>query len=286
MSLLTFASVAVLFASQTTAHTLRRAVVPQVSGTPQVIGIANSSTWSRDSCTSTNVRGRELWTCRDSQSSSAFLSSTASWTNFTFDGSPDVVDGILNQYGSDSTGHAYFPVSEAQCGGNAGDCNNGTRYAIWPGTRPMPVDVGTNGSLSLYTWITNAYITMDCETLSENPSASLYRADYTPEVTGDDLPPATLVDNSFWPAGSIPYGTYGFVIKDDTAYLYGLLNGTSGIALAKVPADSVEDKTGYSYYTGSSWSSTPPDIMDSSAGIKNAGTGGQGNYHSSCFSLP
>ncbi|KAK5126072.1 hypothetical protein LTR85_011427 [Meristemomyces frigidus] len=264
---------------------VKRAVTPTVSGTPEVIGVASDVAWTRDSCTSTRVRNRVLWTCRDSQSSDAFLSSTASWTNFTSDGTPNVEDGVLTMYGTNPLSAAYFAVQNDECGGSAGACSDGTRYALWQNTRPLPVDTGSDESMSLYTWVANTHITADLSCLNPNPSTSLYRSDYSPNATVDELPAATLVNQAFWPVDSISYGNYGFVISDNTAYLYGLLNGSATVALAKVLLDSIEDKTAYSYYTASGWSTTAPSLTDTSAAIANAGTGGQGTfYYSSYFS--
>ncbi|KAH9838923.1 hypothetical protein Tdes44962_MAKER01774 [Teratosphaeria destructans] len=189
-------------------------------------------------------------------------------------------------YGITNLSQSYFEVPSSMCGGAssvAGSCGNSTRYAIWPDSRSMPVSTGENGSVALYTWIPNAHITDDFVQLNENPSASLYRADYSDSLEENDVPPAQLLDDSFWSAGSIRYGEYGFVITNGTAYLYGILTGTSGVALAKVSTDSIEDKSAYSYYTNSSWSSTAPSINDSRAAITNAGTGGQGTYYWSAY---
>lgn len=271
----------------------KRAVTPTVSGTPQVVGVAADPTINRDSCTSTRVRSRELWTCRDSENYDGqpgfVYSSTASWSNFNGDGTPAVGDKSLLMYGNNTD--AYFAVQNDECGPNSGGaCADSTRYALWPDTRPMPVDVGTDGSMSLYTWIKKAHITSTLATVTPNPATSLYRSDYTTDldVNFRKLPPVTLVDEEFWSAGSIAYGDYGFVIHGSNAYLYGALNGTEGISLARVSVSAVEDKTQYSYYTSSGWSAngaSPPSIFDTGAAIPNAGTGSQGTfYYSSYFS--
>ncbi|KXL50080.1 hypothetical protein M433DRAFT_158342 [Acidomyces richmondensis BFW] len=263
---------------------IKRTVRPTVSGTPQVVGIAFSPKWNRDSCTSTFVSGRELWTCRDSQDSEgAFLSSTASWTDFYANGTPAISNQNLLMYGENPTSHAYFEVQANECGPSvSGDCSDGNRYIIWPNSRPLPVE-RTNGIVSLYTWIGNVLVDSDWTPLNGNPSCSLYRADYSPGFPENELPPAVLLDEEFWPVNSIQYGNYGFVINNNTAYLYGLLSNKSGVALAMVPIDLIEDKSAYQYYTGSGWSSIAPDINDTSAAIANAGTMGQGTYYYSDY---
>lgn len=115
----------------TASHHLKRQASNPVAASSTVLGIATDPTWNRDSCTSIGVFGRALWTCRDSQSSTAFLGSTASWTDFNSSALPDVVDGVLSMYGTNPEDAAYFPVTKDDCGGTAGACEDGSRYAIW-----------------------------------------------------------------------------------------------------------------------------------------------------------
>lgn len=103
----------------------RQSTTPVLSSAT-VLGLLSDPTWNRDSCTSVGLFGREFWTCRDSQSSTAFISSSASWTDFNSDGTPS-----LTMYGTNSDEVAYFPVQADECGGSAGACPDGTRYAIW-----------------------------------------------------------------------------------------------------------------------------------------------------------
>lgn len=258
----------------------RPAVYPTVSGIPELLGVASDPIWNRDSCTSTRVRDRELWTCRDSISSTGFHSSTASWTNFTSDGVPAVSDELLLMYGDNLGQEAYFPVQKDECGGS-GECDNGSRFVIWPNTRPLPVDAGLDGSMALYTWIPKAHLASDLAEgrINQNPAGTLYRADFTPGAGPKVLPPAIVVDEEFWPSGSILYGTYGYIIHDDMAYLYGHLANMSHISLAKVPIRSVEDKSAYRYWTGHRWSNTAPRLFNDSAAVPNAGSGRQGTFY-------
>jgi len=57
------------------------------------------------------------------------------------------------------------------------------------------------------------------------------------------LPIASVVEENFWAENEIPYGSYGNVVKDSTAFLYGLTD--TGVSIAKEPADSIENKTTY-----------------------------------------
>lgn len=42
-----------------------------------------------------------------------------------------MVYGVLSMYGTNSDEVAYFPIQDDVCGGSAGACSDGTRYAIW-----------------------------------------------------------------------------------------------------------------------------------------------------------
>lgn len=96
------------------------------------------------------------------------------------------------------------------------------------------------------------------------------------------LPSVSLVDENFWAYGSIPWGNYGNVVKDGTAYLFAKpSNGV--VSLAKVPAGSVEDKSQYQYWVNGGWTSSQPAIGDANIGITNVSAGGQGTYYFSDF---
>lgn len=264
-------------------HHAKRAITPVVAGTPEVLGVASDPALDRDSCTSVRVDARSLWTCRDTSNAGTpltfFVSSTASWSDFNSDGTPKVENGVLSMYGSNSV--PYFTIGSDLCG-PGGNCDDGTRYAIWPNSRPLPV-TNEDGSYSLYTWINQAHL-QGLTLLNPDSAATLYRSDVAAGDTSDALPPVTVVDETFWPAGSILYGNYGFVVYDNTAYLYGALSNSAGIAVAKVPVGSIEDKSAYSYFTNSGgWSTTAPGITDTDAAIPNAGTGGQGTFYYSSY---
>ncbi|KAI0482592.1 hypothetical protein GGR56DRAFT_685478 [Xylariaceae sp. FL0804] len=252
------------------------AAAPSVASA-ELVGYAQDPRIDRDSCTSTRVGARELWTCRDSESypgaaDGFFYSSTASWTDFNADGTLPLTGGgggggNLTMYGN-NTG-AYFPVpSDMGCAQDSGACANSTRLVIWPDSPPLPVEVeDDNGSGSgsdsgggkatrLYSWIKNARITDDLVSLTAHPSTNLYRADYTAGADDDAVPPAALLIEEFWAAGRPAYGDYGWVVRDGTAYLYALLgDGTSSstsVGLARVATADIEDPSRYQYYDPSS----------------------------------
>ncbi|KAK5108484.1 hypothetical protein LTR62_008302 [Meristemomyces frigidus] len=261
-----------------------RATTPSLASA-EVVGLVSDPTWNRDSCTSIGLFGRELWTCRDSQSSNAFISSSASWTDFNSSMLPKIDSaGVLEMYGDNSASEAYFPVQADECGPSAaGGCADGTRYAIWQDSRPMIAGNGSSSNAALYTWIRRSHISSDLSVLDPTPATSLYRSDYAMGLTSTQLPPVTLVNEYFWPQDSIPYGTYGWVQNGSYSYLYGLMTSVGSIALARVPTASVEDPAAYEYYTASGYVNTPPANDDFDAVVPNAGTGGQGTFYYSAY---
>lgn len=268
----------------------KRAVDPIVKGTPQVLGLVTDPRVNRDSCGSVRFQDRDLWTCRDTQVNDEnglpllqITSSSASWTNFWPDGSPYVepfLDGTLGLLMNGDHEGTYFPLQDGQCNDNsAGTCGDNTRYAIWPDSPPMVASGADGGAMVAYTWIANLRIRPDFSTDIPDPSVSLFRTTYdaaTIEKTA--LPTVDLVDGGFWAQDQIAYGTYGNVVKDGVAYLYGKTS-TGVVAVAMVPVDGIEDKSRYQYWVNGVWSLFPPLKDDSTANIVNAGAGGQGTFY-------
>lgn len=185
-------------------------------------------------------------------------------------------------YGTNPTSASYLAVPSDECGGSADACTDGTRYALWPNTRLLPVDKSLNGSMRLYIWISNSHLSSDLTLLNSNPTTSIYRSDFTSSNPTSSLPPTSLVNEAFWPADRIPYSPSSFVISNATAYLYGLLTTSATVALALAPLDSIEDKNGhtYSHPTFSSWNDTAPNPTDATARCPMlARTGDQGTYY-------
>jgi hypothetical protein len=97
----------------------------------------------------------------------------------------------------------------------------------------------------------------------------------------------TLVEEHFWDFSQFGYGVYGSLTYNDYLYLYAQAP-SGGIALAKVPTDSVEDKSTYQYYNNNAWSTEmPANVNATSAYLTHPGAGGQGTYfysgYFSCF---
>ncbi|KAJ8133407.1 hypothetical protein O1611_g210 [Lasiodiplodia mahajangana] len=248
----------------------KRAFTPTVK-TATIVGNVADPTINRDSCGSTRINDRNLWTCRDSQPYDSngvpilpIWSSSASWTNFNADGTPG-----LQQYGGGGSRNPYFPYTADECNSNsAGSCADGSRYALWPDSPPLVAST-VNNVVTAYTWIRKEHI---------NPEMT-----YTLGTSDlNVLPTVTLVDENFWLYGSIPYGAYGNVIKDGIAYLFAKpSNGV--VSLAKVSVGSIEDKSQYQYWVNGAWTSTMPAINAANIGITNVSAGGQGTYYFSTY---
>jgi hypothetical protein len=276
----------------------RQVITPVVKGTPEVLGIVTNPIVNRDSCNSARFQHRTLWTCRDTQYLNEIgdplnwsISSTAGWTHQRLNGEP-VVDelpdgsgpGVL-MYGSISNETAYFPLQDGQCNGNlAGQCGDDTRYAIWPDSRPLVAKGADVGVVTAYTWILNFRIRPDFSTVIPNPSVSLYKITWDPTYGESDdeaaaaLPSVDVVNGTFWPEDTYPYGAYGHVTHQGVAYLYGkAANGKIG--LAKVDIEDIEKRSAYKFWTSQGWADSPPPLNDTASAVPNASAGGQGTYY-------
>ncbi|KAI0539200.1 hypothetical protein GGR58DRAFT_525176 [Xylaria digitata] len=267
----------------------RRAFTPTIKSAT-VIGNAADPAINQDSCGSTQIGHRTLWTYRDSQPYDSngvpvlpLWASSASWSDFNSDGTPG-----LKQYGGDGARNPYFPLTEGECNDNsAGACDDGSRYAIWPDSPPLVAST-VNNVVTAYTWIRKSRINPELcgfslSTNDPDPATSLYKLTYELGTSDPNvLPTATLVSEDFWLYGSIPYGAYGNVIKDDTAYLFG--QPSHGvISLAKVPVGAIEDPSRYQFWVNGAWTSSMPTIGDANISIPNMSAGGQGTYYFSTY---
>lgn len=269
-------------------------VIPQVEGTPEILGLVADPRYNRDSCGSSDFGDRTFWTCRDTQLFYAngsvqvepVITSTASYTNNNSDGTPVLHplpaerDGLgyttLRQYGTNSIKQAFFPVLADECSPPSGSCSNGSRFALWPDLPPMVADRHKDGTLVAYTWIRKSSINSDLSTNIANPATTLYRVDYHPNM-GNKLPKVNVIDEEFYAENEIPFGNYGNVVRNGIAYLYAQVNDT--VSLAKVPVTSVQDRSAYRYYVNSRWTKRRPSIGDAGIAIPNASAGGQGTYY-------
>lgn len=282
-------------------HIRQASASPQVANTELIANVTDPSV-TRDSCGSVKIGDRALWACRDTEPWNGtsgvlpLIVNTASWTDFNADGTPKIItngpvgadsDGsnpILLMYG----GHpdslpAFYPVLEDECP-DGGVCEDGTRWAIWPNSPPMVTNSAPDGSATAYTWIPKSHLDVLSPLIPE-PARTLYKVTYTPTTDDNALPSVAVVDEEFWAEHEIGYGDYGNVVRDGVAYLYGQTNAEQGTTLAKVPVESVEDRSQYQYFVNGAWTSTMPGINDTSAIIPNAGAGGQGTfYYSDYFS--
>jgi hypothetical protein len=269
----------------------------------QLLGDIVDRNLQRDSCGSVRWGDRALWTCRDTEllinqsipllvynnTFAGFLSSSASYTGFKADGTPDIIAVTDDQYGYDhelvmygnNNAKSFFPLASDECSGNeAGSCDDGTRFALWPSTPPSVTSEGSDGSIVAYTFLRVEHITSTLGVVNPDPPTSLYRMNWSPAVqgTGDVLPAVTLVEEQFWDLNSFAYGDYGTVTSDGYLYLYAETSNYK-IALAKVPLGSVEDKSTYQYFVNGVWGQTrPANVNDTSAYLDHPGAGGQGTY--------
>lgn len=273
------------------------AVSPQIASATLLANVTDPSV-SRDSCGSSRIGNRLLWTCRDTetydvstgQATDPLNVNTASWTNFNSDAGPDINAGgpvgagssganeILQMYGGSPQSSQFYPIQPGECS-SGGFCDDNTRWVGWPNQPPVMTSSGSDGSGTGYTWVPNQHI-RELTALNPEPTYGLWRVDYTPGDDPNALPTTTLVSETFWQEGQIGYGAQGSMLgPDGNVYLYGVTDQDQGTTLAKVPAGSVEDLTQYQYYVGGSWTTTMPGINDTSAIISNAGAGGQGSYY-------
>ncbi|KAK5992857.1 hypothetical protein PT974_06279 [Cladobotryum mycophilum] len=253
---------------------------------------------TRDSCGSVKMGFRTLWSCRDTSlripgtDKYGFLFvNTVGWTDDFLDGSPIIQEGgpegagstgsnpILLMRGPRPTLPAFYPLDASQCA-PSGRCDDGaTRWTGWPDSPPMITDTAPDGTITAYTWTTNIHMESASFTvLNPQGSTTLYKMTYLPDLDPNTVPNVTIVAVDFWKDHEIGYGTYGNVVKDGYAYLYGLTD-PKAVALARVPVDSVENRLKYEYFVNGTWTSKIPAINDTAAVVPNAGTAGQGTYY-------
>lgn len=276
-------------------------VVPRVKGEPKLLGLVSDPALNRDSGGSSRFGNKIFWTYRDTQlcdysgniQALPVLTSTASWTDFNQNGMPALQNlppgadplrtPVLRQYGNNNTDHAFFPILDRGCDARAGMRDDGTRHAIWPDQPPLVTQTTGDGIVTAYTWIRKAHI-KGLEAVVKNPATTLFRLEYDPSQDGN-LPRVHVVHEHFWGENEISFGVYGNLVHDGIAYLYG--QAGSNIALAKVAAHAVEDKSKYEYWVNNSWTRHQPSMKDSGINIPDASAGSQGTYYYSepwqCF---
>lgn len=234
---------------------------------------------TRDSCGSSRIGDRVLWTCRDTQGYDAqtgkpialpMMTNSAAWTNLSPSGGPLLAPGpvgagsngsnsILQMYGGNSlTMPAYYPLQDTQCP-DSGACEDGTRYVVWPDQPPLISHQGSDGSAVAYTWIPNQQLRGVNNGITINPLYHLYKETYTPSADANALPKVEIISTSFYGENAIGYGRYGSMIHDNVAYLYGQTADRETV-LARVSPDRIEDRTAYQYYQASTqtWTNSSP----------------------------
>ncbi|KAH7033073.1 uncharacterized protein B0I36DRAFT_320717 [Microdochium trichocladiopsis] len=157
-------------------------------------------------------------------------------------------------------------------------CPDGSRFAIWPDAPPLVTSTRADGTIVAYTWIKQAHITSSLGTLVRDPPTSLYRLEYSPSTDVNALPKVTLVKQQFWAASDFPYGTYGGIVRDGVAYIYGQ-NADGNVGVAQVPVDKIEDQSAYRYFIMMGWATVNPGLNAGGLNIPNVSAGGQGTFY-------
>ncbi|KAF2216856.1 hypothetical protein CERZMDRAFT_92929 [Cercospora zeae-maydis SCOH1-5] len=234
---------------------------------------------TRDSCASSRIGDRVLWTCRDTQGYDAqsgkpitlpIMTNSAAWTNLSASGGPLLAPGpvgagsngsnpILHMYGGHPlTMPMYYPLQDTQCP-DSGACEDGTRYVVWPDQPPLITQRGSDGSTVGYTWIPNQQLRGINNGITTNPLYHLYKEIYAPSADPNALPKVGIISTSFYGDNAIGYGRYGSLVHEDVAYLYGQTAERETV-LARVSPDRVEDRTAYEYFQASTrtWTNSSP----------------------------
>ncbi|KAF7189604.1 hypothetical protein HII31_09048 [Pseudocercospora fuligena] len=270
-------------------------VTPRIKGEPRLLGLVGDPGLNRDSGGSVRFGNRVFWTYRDTQLCNSdgsvrmfpIISSTASWSDYSKDGGPDLQPArgdplrsvVLRQYGKNQEAQSFFHNMPHICDAPAGNKNDGTRIALWPDSPPLVTEETSDGKIKAYTWVKQAHIGHDLSVKTEHPATILYRTDYHPSMfhSHHDLPKVTAVDEQFWKPGEIAHGSFGNVIKDGVAYLYGREKHIT--SLARVPVHEIENRHAYEYWVNGTWTKNAPSIAQEDINIPNACAGGQGTYY-------
>lgn len=269
----------------------------------EILGNASDDTVNRDSCGTTRVFNRALWVCRDTQPNVApyhplvypVYSSSASWANFDFDGTPST-----HLYGGDHEYTAYYPYAKDECpppGPLTSQCpatgpcpgplnleglcsDRKKRYALWPDSPPLISEQFSLPGLGVtaYTWIKKSFIGLDLTTYVDDPAASMYKVTYSLfNWDRNALPKVELVDEEFWKEGGFAYGAYGGIVKDGVAYLLAQ-SSKRVVSLARAPAYATHKQSAYEFYVNGTWTKKVPGLNDEGVQVPNISAGGQGTY--------
>jgi hypothetical protein len=273
-----------------------------LKGEPQVLGLVGDPGLNRDSGGSTRFGDRVLWTYRDTQlceptgkvQTLPIITSTASWSDLDTlqpcHGDP-LSTNVLHQYGHNRTDEAFFPNLPHICQSPAGNLTSGERVALWPDTPPLVTHEAPDGSdIVAYSWIRRSHIGTgtDLTVKTPNPATILYKTHHhssrwRPADSHHALPSVSVVADSFWNQGEIPFGAYGNLRhpSDGHVYLYGQTDEDGQprvVSLARVPCEKVEDRAAYEYFVGGEWTREMPRMYQDGIALDKCGVGGQGTF--------
>ncbi|ORX35531.1 hypothetical protein BD324DRAFT_609331 [Kockovaella imperatae] len=192
----------------------------------------------------------------------------------------------LTQYGGSSIYDqdlAYVPYQPDECDGipagtSGGNCNDGTRYALWPDSPPVVTNTALDGTVTMHLYLRVPH-TGFLRIVDFYPPCSLFKLTYTPNTDKTVLPSISLVAQDFFPRYVFNYGDFAHA-KDplgQTLYLWAQsFQGNYG--LARVPVNAVEDLSQYEYYysNGTGWSSVQPNVNQTEAYVDIGGLGASG----------
>lgn len=270
-------------------------VHPKIKGQPQILGLVSDPGLHRDSGGSSRFGDRVFWTYRDTQLCNSdgsvrqfpIISSTASWSNYNQQGGPDLqaVNGdplkcvTLRQYGNNSEHDSYFHQMQHICETPTGNAGNGSRIPLWPDQPPLVTEQSPDGRIVAYTWVPLAHIGPGLTVIVEHPGAVLYRMDYHPgQGHHTDLPKVTVVNEQFWKQGEILFGTYGTLVKDGIAYLWGR-TPQHITSVARCLVNEIENRDAYEYWVDGRWTRQRPERGQSGIELVDSNAGGQGTYY-------
>ncbi|MCJ1313584.1 hypothetical protein MMC25_007263 [Agyrium rufum] len=134
--------------------------------------------------------------------------------------------------------------------------NNCSRVVIWPGTSIATLNDGVTGVFSA-----------DVASIVNN-SKTFYSTLVTVTASPSGYVTNRTVPQLFYP-GELHWGVFSNMMNPISQNLNFFAKDSTGIKVAQVLPRNYADRSKYTYWTGSSWSPTPPARDDTSANIIN-----------------
>ncbi|KAL8933833.1 MAG: hypothetical protein Q9216_006192 [Gyalolechia sp. 2 TL-2023] len=176
-------------------------------------------------------------------------------------GNPVRLQDGIGQW-SDNVGRqrGFAPLTQGEQAYNIAMQGQGQRYAIWIESSIIPLDAETG--------LVYAPIVYDNVNMVTREAVFTYTGNTILKITAGgrggpvaQRPVRKLFDQDQpeWgvPGGLRSWGPSGIGGRDGRVYLFGKVSG--GMSMARVEADSVEDRDAYEYWNGNAWSTIMPD---------------------------